>query len=88
MIQQTGRIQPWVMDDTDRKTGLEMQVERKAAGITEGQLAFLLDTQRCNYLSYERGEVRCPPNVRAQIREILGKVKAGLLAIPNLNKEV
>lgn len=87
MVQEYRRIEPWKTDDTDMKAGLEMRDKRRDAGLTEGQLAYLLGMERHQYLSYERGEERCPATRRAQIDAILAQVKSGEVEIPNLNKE-
>jgi transcriptional regulator with XRE-family HTH domain len=67
---------------------LELQAKRKAAGLNRLQMAALLGMTCTMYTDYERAEATIPPKIMAQIEDILGKVKAGLLAIPNLNKEV
>jgi predicted transcriptional regulator len=72
------------IDNADMKEAMEMREERKAVGISEGQLAFLLGMPRWQYVCYERGEELCPSNTRQQIRVILDKIKAGEVKIPDL----
>jgi len=81
-------IEPWIISSECRDAALQLQKDRKEAGLSRSQMAALLDMEFNNYNDYERGEAMPSPAIMAQIRDILGKVKAGLLAIPNLNREV
>jgi transcriptional regulator with XRE-family HTH domain len=88
MMQQGRQIEPWIMDGRYMQIALELQAKRKAAGLSRSQMAALLGMKCVLYTDYERAQTTIPPKIMAQIDEILGKVKAGLLAIPIFNKEV
>jgi transcriptional regulator with XRE-family HTH domain len=86
-IRQARTIEPWLMNSEYRDAALQLQKDRKEAGLSRSQMATLLDMEAMNYQDFERGEAMPSPAIMAQIRDILEKVRAGTLEVPNLNRE-
>jgi len=87
MVYQSRKIEPLRMNQEGIEKALELQRMRREAGLTHGQLAHLLGIDRVQYMDFERAEEQPSPAIMAQIRDILEKVKAGTLEVPNLNRE-